>query len=624
MFKLSSLLVVTLFTFSFLAQEPGDFCSEAGPLCADAPVTFPAGVNSGSAESGPDYGCLGSQPNPGWYYIQIDIEGDIEFTLTPSPLNDIDFALWGPFPDLSSSCNNLTANCGGLFNPCINFPSGNLIDCSFDPQSIETAYIPNAQIGEYYILLITNFSNNTTDISIEQTGGTGGTDCSEVIPCALELDAGEDGRVCINEFYDFSASFSNAEGSVTFEWTAVPEEALDDLDDPTSLTPTFNPSQFYGDVVFTLTGVDDGPNEGPCEVSSSVTITVIDLPLLTTEPICPGSDAVFFISGEPNTLIEYTIDEGASSNSVTLNAQGQAEVTIENPSLDQAFKITTVTVDDCEMETDSLFVLVEQSDLSIDALSQTSSACGLTSGEVQASVSGFSTDVSFLWSGPGAESEISVNDTIWQGLASGWYYFVVEDGSCVLTDSIFVEEQDGPTASFTATPQGGNAPIEITFENNSLGGTEFIWDFGNGEGVTVQNQSSQNVLYTEEGDYEVELIVNQDGCSDTVVLIVPITDFAPLIYTLPNVFTPNGDGVNDVFTINLENAVSATMVIVNRWGNVVFETDSVDPKWNGRVNNDGNDCVEGTYFYQFTAVGEDGEEVQEHGSVQLVRDNDKN
>jgi gliding motility-associated-like protein len=133
--------------------------------------------------------------------------------------------------------------------------------------------------------------------------------------------------------------------------------------------------------------------------------------------------------------------------------------------------------------------------------------------------------------------------------------------------------------------------------------------------------SDQNTTYTDQGIYTVTLTVTEGACSDQASQEVIVQLVLPLDFDMPNVFTPNGDNTNDVFSINPENAVALNMVITNRWGNVVFESDNVDAAWNGRVDNAGAECTEGTYFYQFTIVGEDGQIRKEHGFVQLVRDN---
>ncbi len=153
------LLFLFLFT-AFSAFGQGDLCSQPEEFCPSSngdDVTFPAGVNNGNAEPGNNYGCLGSTQNPAWYYIQIGQPGSIVINLTNSNNEDIDFALWGPFSDL----NVANATCGSLPSPT---------DCSYDILASEIVEIPDSEPGQIYILLITNFSNQPTDIFGEAQG----------------------------------------------------------------------------------------------------------------------------------------------------------------------------------------------------------------------------------------------------------------------------------------------------------------------------------------------------------------------------------------------------------------------------------------------------------------------
>ena len=77
---------------------------------------------------------------------------------------DVDFVLFGPYSSLGSACTTI--------------PGGNVVDCSYSTAASETATIPNAQIGEVYVLLLTNFSNQSGTITFNQSGGTGSADCS--------------------------------------------------------------------------------------------------------------------------------------------------------------------------------------------------------------------------------------------------------------------------------------------------------------------------------------------------------------------------------------------------------------------------------------------------------------
>jgi gliding motility-associated-like protein len=601
-------LILTAYTNKIYGQ--GLNCLSAEPFCSDSPQTFPAQTGAGPAQPGPNYGCLFTQPNAAWYFLQVGQSGNIIITLTPSPLVDIDFILWGPFPDPTSPCvAQLTA--------------GNTVSCSYSSQAVETATIPNGQVGEFYILLITNFSNQPTNINVTQTGGSGSTDCSILIPCQLEVDAGPGGAVCVGEPIQFNGSHQNEEGNVTFQWTSNPAGAINDLDDPTILNPTFTPSQNYGTVTFTLTVTDDGPNLGPCSISDNLTVTFRPLPTIAVNPnICPGADAVFTITGSPGDEITYEIN--GQQGTITLGPSGTATVTASNVSASQTLAITGGNLGICPLTSNDLAAInpatANMSPIAIDTLLQFQADCGIPNGAVSGQVSGLQGTPVYNWTGPGPNNPNFINASVWQNLPSGWYYFTVNDGQCSLTDSIFLEQTPPPTAAFTANPQVGNAPLNVTFVNNSQGASSYFWDFANGATNSLNNTSSQNQTYTEEGNYLVMLVATEGACSDTAYQVVVVNLVLPLSFDMPNIFTPNGDGSNDVFTINPENAESLEMVVLNRWGNVVYESNELNMVWNGRNNNTGEPCAPGTYFYKFTITDLYGERQTHHGFVHLVRD----
>jgi hypothetical protein len=139
-------------------------CNNATGICTGSTYSFPAATGSGTAQAGASYGCLTRQPNPAWFFLQIQNPGSISITMSSSPARDIDFIIWGPFADPFSQCvTGLTA--------------GKIVDCSYSTAASEIADIPNGQAGEYYVLLITNYSNQNTNITFSQTGGTGTSNC---------------------------------------------------------------------------------------------------------------------------------------------------------------------------------------------------------------------------------------------------------------------------------------------------------------------------------------------------------------------------------------------------------------------------------------------------------------
>ena len=155
-------------------------CATAAPFCGSNAYTFPAGVcpipGTCEAEPGPCYDCLATTPNPAWYYMMIGTSGDIIISITENPYQDVDFICWGPFTSPTGEC------VAGL--TCLM-----VVDCSYSASGNETCTILNAQAGEFYLLLLTNYSNNPTNITFQQTNygqpGAGTTDCNIVINCSM-------------------------------------------------------------------------------------------------------------------------------------------------------------------------------------------------------------------------------------------------------------------------------------------------------------------------------------------------------------------------------------------------------------------------------------------------------
>ena len=182
---------------SIMMPTVNSICENATPFCSSSATTYPAGVNAGTGQSGPCYSCLGSEPNPAWLYLKIGTSGDIHITETNSNNIDVDFCLWGPFPS-QNSCTALTC--------------AKVVDCSYSSSPIEYIDIPTAVTGEYYILIITNFSNNPTNITLAQTSGSGSTDCSIVNPPPPAPVGGGASSVTSTSFTANWASASTATG----------------------------------------------------------------------------------------------------------------------------------------------------------------------------------------------------------------------------------------------------------------------------------------------------------------------------------------------------------------------------------------------------------------------------
>ncbi len=260
-------------------------------------------------------------------------------------------------------------------------------------------------------------------------------------------------------------------------------------------------------------------------------------------------------------------------------------------------------------------------------------------GFVSGMVSGQTGVPSYQWTGPGAGNPAFIDASVWQNLSSGWYYFNVFDNVCEVHDSIFVDILNPPIAQFIGSPTAGCDPLTVLFTNSSQNATNYAWDFGNGNTLNVPNTASQTQIFS--NSTNVQLIASQGNCADTafVSIIISIcgcmdplaTNYNPAAnfddgsctYPLPtvevpNVFTPGGDNVNDQFFLTTTNSTSIELTILNRWGNTLYESTGINPAWNGKTQN-GSEANEGVYFYKYKVNGYNGQFLEGHGFLHLVR-----
>lgn len=146
-----------------------------------------------------------------------------------------------------------------------------------------------------------------------------------------------------------------------------------------------------------------------------------------------------------------------------------------------------------------------------------------------------------------------------------------------------------PTECGSPTNIQGFAPFTARFTNNSTGATGYLWEFGDGGTSTEINPSHQ---YTRNGNYEIYLTAFYgNGCQVKQKIAVAQVDKDELV---PNVFTPNGDGLNDTFVPRIT-CLPVDLKIYNRWGKLVYEQKNYQNNWGGEQ------VVNGIYYYQLTS-----------------------
>lgn len=178
--------------------------------------------------------------------------------------------------------------------------------------------------------------------------------------------------------------------------------------------------------------------------------------------------------------------------------------------------------------------------------------------------------------------------------SSNTYTVIGTDANnCSATDQTIITVNSNPITEIIPSTLSGNPPLSISFNNGSAINNNYTWNFGNGD--TSSLFLPPNITYENTGTYIVVLTVSDPttGClsSDQVTIEV----IGELSIIIPTIFTPNGDGMNDVFNAVIENSESYSMQIFNRWGSSIFETNSLEIGWDGKKN--GNKVAEGTYYY---------------------------
>ena len=150
-----------------------------------------------------------------------------------------------------------------------------------------------------------------------------------------------------------------------------------------------------------------------------------------------------------------------------------------------------------------------------------------------------------------------------------------------------------------------SAPLEVEFKANGLNAEYYQWNIYKGTEPYLQRSEAQHrYTFTEPGNYRVMLgASNSYACArDSVQFDISVSES---MLTVPNVFTPNGDGHNDEFRVVYRSIKEFHMWVYNRWGKLVYKSDEPAEGWDGNIG--GRPAAEGAYYYVIRALGTDAE-----------------
>lgn len=205
-------------------------------------------------------------------------------------------------------------------------------------------------------------------------------------------------------------------------------------------------------------------------------------------------------------------------------------------------------------------------------------------------------------------------------MPSGHYVLeVIDNNGCIISRDIDIYDKYSPIVDFDMPVEVNLADANVSFTDLSTSNphttlTNWLWEFGDTEVSYEQNPTYQ---YTQTGEYLVYLYATDaNGCQNFIVK--PINVVTPQ-FQLPTIFTPNGDGVNEIFRpfIGRISNDDFNITISDRWGRIVYDSENIYEGWDGR-DKKGN-IAEGSYIWIANYKDVYDHKHQENGIVQLVR-----
>lgn len=187
--------------------------------------------------------------------------------------------------------------------------------------------------------------------------------------------------------------------------------------------------------------------------------------------------------------------------------------------------------------------------------------------------------------------------------------------ACIPNDTAYLEVTvyDLPEAGFIFSPDTISVFGQANFADQSSGAQSWFWTFGDGTTSTLQNPTH---IFPAAGTFTVcQTVTNANGCKDSICKQIEVLEIS--ILDIPNAFSPNGDGINDIFLPVNYGLSDFEFRIYNRWGQLVFESNDSTFGWDGTFN--GKEQELGTYAYVVSGKGKDNAVYYRQGNLTLVR-----
>jgi gliding motility-associated-like protein len=465
----------------------------------------------------------------------------------------------------------------------------------WSPSNETTTSISNLAVG--------NYSLTVTDLNgCSRTSSSQLTNTSTITATISPLT----GQCLSGNQFSFSSNITDP--AATYSWNFGDNSALN-----TTAYPTYSyasAGNFTVGLTVTL---------GSCTDTDNATINVYSSPVAQASANTPCQGSNLLLSGLPSGMANYAWT-GPTSSSV----QNPVIPNCTN-ALVGTYTLTITDVNGCIGTTTTNVVMNGLPSASI--IGTNLQGCTPIESEFESSNQ---TYVSYLWNyGDGTSATGATGGHLYSKPGVYTVSLTITDAngcSNVITQPDYVQAYGLPTASFQiSSPNGENIsdPIVYFTDMSSEDVTSWNWNFGDNSPTNTASNSIQNPNHSYQNlgsTYIVTLVVsNENGCNDTIKQEIKINE--PLLYYIPNSFTPDGDKFNQVFAPVFTSGFDPydyKMTIYNRWGELIFESNDTQVGWDGTYG--GKLVQDGTYVWsiQFGLLADDSRK-SINGSLNLMK-----
>ncbi|MDB9774991.1 PKD domain-containing protein [Vicingaceae bacterium] len=419
------------------------------------------------------------------------------------------------------------------------------------------------------------FVTPTTTYTVTGTGANGcftTDDITITVNPLPVIDAGNDLAICIGDTIVLGGSLS---GPITATYLWTPSTGLNFDNVPNPIAAPQVTTKYFLEVV----------DSNSCISIDSIEVIVNPLPVIDAgvdTSVCKGATIQLNATGAVSYLW----------SPIT----GLSDPFIGNPiaSIDTTTRyiVTGTDANGC-VSTDTLLVEV----LDVDFLADLE-LCEGESLRLNPMITGDTAGVTYLWTPTRSISASTIRNPIVDPLATTKYYLEVTNANgCKAVDSVIIKLNLTPIPEFIVDFTVECDGLTSQIKNYTINGIVHLWNVNGSSDTLISVEPNLDLEFNSTN--EITLIAINNTCADTLTKLIEVGEvenYLELIQT--NIFTPNGDGINDAFRVEFKGDLvnCAEILIFNRWGDVVFTSNVERSGWDGRTQS-GDKAPPGTYFY---------------------------